>query len=80
MSAKTGEDRQFSKLIESGIMRLGPPETPAAPNAFRHVLVWDRIGRKGQKCRILKQSGSLAQIEFEDGFVTRINRFAVRRE
>jgi hypothetical protein len=67
-------------MIRTGVMLLGEtPTAPAEPNPFRHALLWDRLGRKGQKCRILKQSGTLAQIEFEDGFVTRINRMAIRR-
>jgi hypothetical protein len=79
---KTPEDRYFSKLLEKGMMRLGTVPGPAEPNAFRHVLRWDRLGRLGQNCRILKHSGSLAQIEFEsDHFVTWITRNAiVRRE
>ena len=60
-------------------MRLGEPAAPAEPEAFRHRLRWDRMERKGQKCRILKNSGQLAQIEFQDGFRTWINRFALER-
>lgn len=78
---RTTQEKQFDSMIRQGVMLLGEtPPDPTEPNAFRHVLVWDRLGRKGQSCRILKQSGTLAQIEFEkDGFVTRINRMAIRR-
>jgi hypothetical protein len=55
------------------------PTGPAEPNAFPHVLRWDRMGRRGQICRIVKLRGPLAQIEFEDGFRTVINRLAVVR-
>jgi hypothetical protein len=77
---RTSEEKQFDGMIRHGMMHLGEtPSAPAEPNPFRHVLLWDRLGRKGQSCRILKQRGTLAQIEFEDGFVTRINRMAIRR-
>lgn len=80
MNEKTPEDVQFAKLLRSGIMRLGEPATPAEPEPFRHVLRWDLLNRKGQHCRILKQRGPLAQIEFEtDGFKTWINRSAIVR-
>lgn len=81
MNERNPEDVQFAKLLRSGIMRLGQAATPAEPEPFRHVLRWDSLNRKGHHCRILKQSGPLAQIEFEDGFKTWINRQAiVRRE
>jgi hypothetical protein len=76
---KTPEDRQFAKLLAKGMMLLGTVPGPAEPNAFRHVLRWDRLGRRGQNCRILKHSGALAQIEFEDGFKSWINRSALVR-
>jgi hypothetical protein len=74
------EDREFRKLAEKGIMRLGTATiTPETPNAFRHVLRHGINERKGQKCRILHQSGTLAQIEFEDGHKTYVNRFCIVR-
>lgn len=78
----TPDQKKFDQLLRRGIMSLGEPATPADPEPFRHVLRWDLMNRKGQHCRILKQSGALAQIEFEtDGFKTWINRQAiVRRE
>ena len=76
---KTPEDRQLARLLERGIMRLGEPAALAEPEPFRHVLRWDLLNRKGQHCRILKQSGPLAQIEFTDGHKTWINRQAIVR-
>jgi len=74
------EDRQFRKLAEKGIMSLGTERTgPETPNAYRHMLRHGINERKGQKCRILHQSGSLAQIEFEDGHKTYVNRFCIVR-
>jgi hypothetical protein len=74
------EEKLFDATLKAGIQHLGQPSEPDDPKAFRHVLVWDRLGRRGQACRILKQSGPLAQIEFEkDGYVTQINRMAIRR-
>jgi hypothetical protein len=77
---RTSSERAFDKLVRTGIMLLGEqPPAPAEPNAFRHVLRANLMGRKGQHCRILKQSGILAQIEFEDGFIAQVNRATLRR-
>jgi hypothetical protein len=78
---RTSQEKAFDDMIRAGIAHLGQtPTAPAEPNLYRHVLKWDRLGRQGQSCRILKQRGTLAQIEFEsDKFVTRINRMAIRR-
>jgi hypothetical protein len=46
---------------------------------FPHVMDWDRLGRKGQRCEILGGRGGLVQIRFKDGLTTLINRMAVRR-
>jgi hypothetical protein len=77
---RSTDERGFDKLLAQSIMHLGAtPTAPAEPNPFRHVLHWDRLNRKGQSCRILKQRGTLAQIEFEDGYTVQINRMAIRR-
>jgi hypothetical protein len=78
---RSGEEKRFDGMIRAGIAHLGQtPTAPAEPNPFRHVLHWDRLGRKGQSCRILKQRGTLAQIEFEsDGYTVTVNRMAIRR-
>jgi len=76
---KTAEDRHIDKLTAKGIMLLGATPAPALPNAFPHVLRYERFGRKGQFCRILKTSGHLAQIEFTDGFKAFVNRAVLVR-
>ena len=47
--------------------------------SYRHMLRWDRLKRKGQKCRILKSSGHLCDVEFEDGFTAVLERRALTR-
>jgi rhodanese-related sulfurtransferase len=76
---RTSEEKQFDANLRAAIQKLGQPAEPDAPKAYRHTLVWDRLGRRGQACRILRQRGVLAQIEFEDGFASWINRMAIRR-
>jgi hypothetical protein len=77
---RTADERSFDKLLAQSIAHLGQtPTAPEEPNAFRHVFVWDRMGKMGQRCRILKQRGTLAYIEFEDGFTMPTNRMAIRR-
>lgn len=52
------------------------------PPKFSQYLAWDRWGRKGQRCRIVNPNAtgaSRVQIEFEDGFIATISRFAIRR-
>jgi hypothetical protein len=77
----SSEERQFDATLRTAIMRLGPnPEVHDQPIPFPYVLVWDRLGRKGQACKILRQSSRTAQIKFEgDGFTTVIDRQALRR-
>jgi hypothetical protein len=77
---RTSEEKQFDDKLRTAMMRLGPnPHTVAPPIPFPYVLVWDRLGRKGQRVKIIRQSTNTAQIEFEDGFQSVINRSAVRR-
>ena len=76
---RTSEEKQFDRMLKAGIGRLGPKPADDAPNAFRHILVWDRFGRRGQRCRILKNTDALCTVEFEDGYRTPINRMALRR-
>jgi hypothetical protein len=50
-------------------------------NPYPHVLVWDRMNRKGQACRILAMQGKLTQVQFEiDGFTALVDRRALRRK
>lgn len=62
-------------------MRLGTqPSHEAEPqNPFPYVLYWDKLERKGQRCRILKPGPRVMLVEFEDGFKHTINRMAIRR-
>jgi hypothetical protein len=77
---RSSEERAFDATLKTAIMRLGTnPAAQDAPIPFPYVLVWDRLGRKGQAVRILRQSAKTAQIKFEDGFTTVINRQALRR-
>jgi len=78
---RTGEEKQFDKLARRGIMLLGAQSSHEAepPNPFPYVLFWDKMGRKGQRCRILKPGPSVLLVEFEDGFKHTVNRMAVRR-
>lgn len=49
-------------------------------NPYPHVLVWDRMGRKGQACRILAMQGKMTQVQFEvDKFTALVDRRALRR-
>jgi hypothetical protein len=76
---RTSEEKAFDAKVKSGIMRLGTNPVAADPTPFPYVLVWDRLGRKGQACTILRQSKQTAQVKFRDGFTTVINRQAIRR-
>jgi hypothetical protein len=80
---RTGPEKVFDVIVKNALMHLGP--TPAQqheePTPFPYVLVWDRLGRKGQRCRIIpdKRNPSTVQVVFEDGATTVINRMALRR-
>jgi hypothetical protein len=77
---RTSEEKQFDGMLRTAMKRLGPnPPTVETPTPFPYVLVWDRLGRKGQRVTIIRQSTKTAQIKFEDGFTTVINRQALRR-
>jgi hypothetical protein len=91
---RTGEEKQWDGMLKSGLMRLGENPNPSSSerngfavtqlhrstNPFPHVLVWDRMGRKGQKCRVITpKNTSNVQVQFEDGFIATINRQALRR-
>jgi hypothetical protein len=77
---RTSEEKQFDDKLKTAMKRLGPnPQTVAPPIPFPYTLVWDRLGRKGQRVAIIRQSTKTAQIKFEDGFTTVINRQALRR-
>lgn len=46
---------------------------------FPHELRWDRLGRLGQKCRILRSVGGRSHVQFEDGTTEIMDRQALRR-
>ena len=78
---RSSDEKQFDAKVKSAIMRLGTnPAADEDPIPFPYVLYWDRLGRKWQRCKILRQSNRTAQIKFEDGYTTVINRQAIRRD
>jgi hypothetical protein len=77
---RTSEEKRFDGIVKTAVMKLGPnPQVAPQPIPFPYVLCWDRLGRKGQRVAIIRQSTQTAQIKFEDGFTTVINRQALRR-
>jgi hypothetical protein len=77
---RTSEEKQFDASLKSAIRFLGTnPAAQDEPIPFPYVLVWDRLGRKGQRCKILRQTTRTAQVMFDDGCTTVINRQALRR-
>lgn len=78
---RTGEERRIDKLTKCAIMRLGaqPSHEAATPNPYPYFLQWDKLGRKGQRCRIVKPGWKIVLVEFEDGFRHTVNKMAVRR-
>jgi hypothetical protein len=79
---RTEEERHIDRLTKSGIMRLGaqPSQNAPSPDPFRYTFRWDRMGRKGQKCRLVTPGARIVLIEFEDGFRHVINKMAIRRD
>jgi hypothetical protein len=93
---RTSDEKHIDRIVKSGLMRLGENPNPSSserngfavtephrpPNPYQHYLFWDRMGRKGQSCRIInpdqKNARSL-QIQFEDGHTAVVNRRAIRR-
>jgi hypothetical protein len=77
---RTGEEKRVDAKIRAGIMKLGPnPDAHEEPNPFPHFLAWDREGRRGQRCKVLRTTPKMAMIEFDDGFQLVVNRLAIRR-
>lgn len=78
---RTSEEKWADGLLRRGMMLLGAQSSHEAepPTPFPYVLYWDKLGRKGQRCRILKPGPSVLLVEFEDGFKHTVNRMAVRR-
>lgn len=78
---RTSEEKQIDVLLKSGIMLLGatPSTVEAAPIPFPYYLAWDKQGRKGQRCTIIRQTARTCQVRFEDGHLSVFNRQAIRR-
>jgi hypothetical protein len=76
---RTSEEKQVDKLIKTGIRRLGDAPAQEEEQGYRHRFRYDMFGRMGQNCRILKNSGTLSQIQFEDGYIAQVRRTALRR-
>ena len=77
---RTSEERTFDASLKSAIKWLGPnPPAHDQPIPFPYVLKWDRLGRRGQACKIIRQTKQTAQVKFTDGFVMVVNRLAIRR-
>lgn len=78
---RSDEDKRADVLFAQGITRLGAesPANTAAPNPFPYVLVWDAMGRKGQRVKVIRNNRRIALVEFEDGFRLTLNSAAIRR-
>lgn len=77
---RTSEEKSADAKIRAGIMRLGPtPIAAESATPFPYYLAWDKQGRKGQRCTIIRQTQRTCQVRFEDGHVTVLNRQAIRR-
>ena len=77
---RTSEEKQIDAKIRAGMMKLGSnPQAAEDPIPFPYVLVWDKQGRKGQRCTIIRQTQRTCQVRFEDGHITVLNRQAIRR-
>ena len=77
---RTSEEKHVDAIMKTAILRLGPnPPAEETPTPYPYTFAWDRDGRKGQRCAILKTTTRTALIRFADGFETVVNRMAVRR-
>jgi hypothetical protein len=57
-----------------------PKERAELMGDYPYVFYWNRLGRKGQRCKVTAR-GKLnsCRVEFEDGFVVITSRNAVRK-
>jgi hypothetical protein len=78
---RTPEEKKADGIMKTAILRLGPnsptPEEPPTP--YPYICLWDRDGRKGQRCAIVKTTTKMAFVRFVDGHELVINRMALRR-
>jgi len=80
---RTSEEKHWDAIVKDGLRRLGSddanPDRTHKP--FPHTLFWDVLGRKGQRCLVIKPGRltSKVQVKFEDGFQAIVDRRAIRR-
>ena len=68
-----GETVCFDPCVVMGPEMIDLPDFP-------YVYFWDRMGRKGQSCRVIARGRmNSCQIEFEDGFQAITSRNALRK-
>ena len=63
-----------------GDLDVLPKERAELMGDYPYVFYWNRLGRKGQRCKVTAR-GKLnsCRVEFEDGFVVITSRNAVRK-
>ena len=77
---RTSEEKQFDGILKTALMCLGDnPANASKPIPFPYYLAWDKLGRKGQRCTIIRLKTTRVQVRFEDGYTAILNRQAVRR-
>lgn len=78
---RTSDEKAFDANLKNAIMHLGKPREHEEPIPFPYVFAWDRFGRKGSRCKVLRdvKFSRTVQVMFEDGAVMVVNRMAVRR-
>ena len=77
---RTAEEKHVDSIMKIAIQKLGPnPTAEDHPTPYPYTLAWDREGRKGQRCKVVKTTLKTCLIRFEDGFETVVNRMAIRR-
>ena len=90
---RTPDEKRFDGMLRVGLSRLGEnpsksstgqrSEVAEALKPTTYFLAWDRWGRKGQTCRLVnpkaKADARMIEIQFEDGFIGIVSRFAIRR-
>ncbi|MGC1780884.1 MAG: hypothetical protein WA708_00020 [Acidobacteriaceae bacterium] len=74
----------ITKIIRGEEVRFDPgavigPEMIDLPD-YPYVYRWNRMGRKGQFCRVIARGAmNSCQVEFEDGFQAITSRNALRK-
>ena len=77
---RTSEEKHWDGMVKTAIMALGTnPASMKAQIPFPYVLVWDTLGRKGQRCKVLRRNPMRIQVQFEDGYTATLDRRAIRQ-